>query len=103
MAAPVLLGTTQFNEDNNLEGTVFHYRCDRHLVTEGCTTVRVNLNVDNQYCWMCQQTQDPAIPSRNQETKECKKLTLGCVKCKEPICEECRAKGYDEHQQKKDK
>lgn len=56
-------------------------------------------------CWlsklrMCYRTQDPSIPSRDRD-KLCKKSTMWCAQCKEPLCKQCRNKGYDKHQMKK--
>ena len=85
--------------DKKKRKSVFHFKCGGRLVTEGCTKQRVNLDIGNQRCRMCYRLQDPAIPSRERE-KKCKFSRLGCPQCKEPICKECWAMGYDKHKKK---
>ena len=80
--------------------SVFHYQCGGRLVSEGCTTERVNLNTGNQYCRMCYRLQDTAVPSE-QRKKNCHRSRLGCRQCQEPICKSCWEKGYDKHQKNK--
>ena len=55
--------------DTKKPKSVFHYQCGGRLVSEGCTTQRVNLDIGNQYCRMCYRLQDPAIPCREREKK----------------------------------
>ena len=82
--------------DTKKSKLVFHYQCGGRLVTEGCTTERVNLDIGNQRCKMCYRLQDTAIPSRVREAKY-DQSRLGCAQCKEPICKDCWAAGYDKH------
>ena len=77
-----------------------HFKCGARQVTEGCTDVRVNLGLSSaDYCRMCYRKKDPSLCTKEKK-KDLKYSRMGCNQCREPICENCWAEGYDKHWKK---
>ena len=74
--------------------------------TEQCTNVRVNINRGGSWCRQCYRKQEGAVDENGklldkaQKKKNCKTSRMGCPQrgCKEHICKDCWAEGYDRHQ-----
>ena len=73
--------------------------------TEQCTTVRVNIDRGSSWCIQCYRKQEGDVDENGklldkaQKKKNCKSSRMGCPQpgCKEHICKNCWAEGYDRH------
>ena len=68
------------------------------LTTNKCMNVRVNLfGTSSRNCKMCYRKQPKGL-TYGQKIANGNWSTKGCVVCKEAVCDDCWAKGYDKHQ-----
>ena len=56
---------------------------------------RVTLSKNTSYCRMCYRSQVGLKKSSIEKRRGCKKSKMGCVKCNEPICNDCWRKGHE--------
>ncbi len=65
--------------------------------TTTCTSTAVCIMTSSSHCRMCYQKLAGINLSAAKKKKKCKKSSIGCPQCKEPICKMRWASGYDMH------
>jgi hypothetical protein len=70
------------------------YKCGKRVRQSGCSEIRMKILNYSDYCHMCYAKQPDVKPNGEPNTWEekkanCKRSTMGCVACEEPICKGC--------------
>ncbi len=81
----------------DLRWLLIHHSDGSKTTTQECTEMRVRLRDSSRYCAQCYRNiKGDALSSKEKKTL-CRKSTMGCPSCMEPICKPCWDHGYDQH------
>ncbi len=76
---------------------VIHHSDGSKTKTTACTSTAVRIMKNSSYCRMCYRKLAGIDLSAAEKKKKCKKSSMGCAQCREPICKTCWTSGYDMH------
>mmetsp|Transcript_30013 Transcript_30013/g.63169 ORF Transcript_30013/g.63169 Transcript_30013/m.63169 type:complete len:156 (+) Transcript_30013:133-600(+) len=76
---------------------IIHHPDGSKTKTQDCTEIQVRLWDSSSYCAQCYRNIKGDALSTKKKKILCRKSTMGCPSCMEPICKPCWDNGYDQH------